>query len=278
MLSTLKKIENVDRRVIFLLVLIMVIIPLLRPMGMDVQVTPPAQSIYDFVEKLPPGSVIWMGFDYYNTTRTECDAHATAFLRHAFRKDCKVFITCTIPDGNNISQIIAGKVAKEYGKSYGDDYCILGYKPGALILIKQVCDNIRNIYNTDIFGRSINDIPMMARVKNNKDIKMIFTSTDNSSFDEYVKVASTQYGIPMAGGSTAVSVPLLYIYINSGQAMGLLGGLKGAAEYEKLIGKKDTATSGMDAQSFVHLLIVLMLIFSNAVYFAKRRLEKEEST
>ncbi len=270
----LKKIEFVDRRWVFLMVAVMVIIPIIRPVGMDVGVTPPVQNIYDFVETLPPGSTIWMGFDYYNSTRTECDSQARAFLRHAFRQNHRVFITSTIPDGNGISREVAGAVAQEMGKVYGEDYCILGYKPGALILIKSVCDNLRGIYPTDSFDTPIEDIPMMKDVRNARDIDMVFTATDNASFDEYIKVASTQYNIPTGGGTTGVSVPHLYIYINSGQAMGLLGGLKGAAEYEKLIDKKDTATAGMDAQSFVHLLIVLMIIFSNIVYFAQKHVDK----
>lgn len=276
LLPVLNKIESVDRRIIFLLVAIMVIIPILWPIGLSVQATKPVINIYNFVETLPEGSVVWVGFDYYNSTRTECDSQAKAFLRHVFRRNCRVMITSTIPDGNSVSQIILSEVAKEYNKEYGKDYVILGYKPGALILIKSVCDNIRGIYTTDVFGNAIGDLPMMNGVRNYKDIKMVFTTTDNASFEEYIKVANTQYQIPTCGGSTAVSVPSLYVYINSGQALGLMGGLKGAAEYEKLINRKDTATSGMDAQSFVHMLIVLMIVFSNIVYFTKKHLDKNE--
>lgn len=278
LVKTLEKIENVDRRYIFVLVAIMVIIPLLKPVRMKINVTPPVQNIYDFVENLPEESVIWMGFDYYNSTRTECNAQARAFLRHAFRENHKVFMTSTIPDGNGNSQIISDEVAREMGKEYGEDYVVLGYKPGTLIMIKAVCENLRSMYNTDVHGTPIDEIPMLAGVRNYKDYAMVFTATDNASFDEYIKVASTQYNIPMSGGSTAVSVPHLYIYINSGQAMGLLGGLKGAAEYEKLIQRPDTATAGMDAQSFVHLLIVLMIVFSNVIYFIQRFAHRAESS
>lgn len=266
----LEKIENIDRRYIFLLVFIVVIIPLVKPLKFDVGVSKPVRDIYEFVESLPPKSVIWMGFDYYNSTRTECDAQAIAFLRHVFSKNHRVFVTSVIPDGQGISQNVVTRIASEYDKEYGKDYVILGYKPGTSIVMIQVCQNIRSIYNQDAYGKDLDELPMMNKIKNYKDIAMLFTATDNASFDYYVQVASTQYHIPMAGGSTAVSVPQLYIYINSGQAIGVLGGLKGAAEYEKLIDRKDTATAGMDAQSFVHVLIVLMIIFSNGVYFFQR--------
>jgi hypothetical protein len=94
--------------------MIAVIIPLVFPMSLSISVSPPVQDIYDFVEKLPEGSVIWMGFDYYNTTRTECDAQAIAFLEHAFRKNHKVFVTSVIPDGNVISEIIVKNLAEKH--------------------------------------------------------------------------------------------------------------------------------------------------------------------
>lgn len=256
-----------DRRFIFLLVLIAVIIPILKPVGLPITTTAPVESIYNFVNKLPKGSVVWVGFDFYNSTRTECVPIASTYLEQAFSRDFKVIVTSTIPDGNNISMEIVNKIAKKFGKQYGKDFVILGYKPGAVILIKQVCDNLKSLYPTDVYGTPIDEIPMMAKINSAKNIDMVFTSTDNASFDSYVAVASTQYHIPTAGGSTAVSVPMLYTFLNSGQILGLVGGLKGAAEYEKLINSPGMATSGMDAQSFVHMLIVLMILFSNVAYF-----------
>jgi hypothetical protein len=250
--------------------MISVIIPLVFPMSFSISVSPPVQDIYDFVEKLPEGSVIWMGFDYYNTTRTECDAQAIAFLEHAFRKNHKVFVTSVIPDGNMISEIIVKNLAEKHSKEYGKDYVILGYKAGTSIVMMQVCANLRNAYPVDVYGTSIDELPMMNQVKNARDIDLVFTATDNASFDSYVAIANTQYQLPVSGGTTAVSVPLLYVYINSGQAIGVLGGLKGAAEYETLLDSPGAATAGMNAQSFVHLFIVIMIIFSNIVFFVNK--------
>ena len=56
---------------------------------------------------------------------------------------------------------------------------------------------------------------------------------------------------------------------------GLLGGMKGAAEYELLIDTKGSATKGMDAQSSAHALIVLFVIIGNVFYFMGRRREKQ---
>ncbi|MDD3733041.1 MAG: hypothetical protein PHU88_11775, partial [candidate division Zixibacteria bacterium] len=68
-------------------------------------------------------------------------------------------------------------------------------------------------------------------------------------------------------GVTAVMAPKFYAFVSAGQMTGLLGGMKGAAEYEKLLGRPARATSGMDAQSLLHLLIIALVIAGNVGYF-----------
>ena len=53
-------------------------------------------------------------------------------------------------------------------------------------------------------------------------------------------------------------------------------GMKGAAEYEKLIEKSGTATAGMDSQSIAHIAIILLVVVANISYFAMRRRKAEE--
>ena len=50
--------------------------------------------------------------------------------------------------------------------------------------------------------------------------------------------------------------------------------MPGAAEYETLVGEPGIGTSGMDAQSLAHLIIVLFIIFGNIGYFIERNKRK----
>ncbi|RLG68557.1 MAG: hypothetical protein DRO11_08925 [Methanobacteriota archaeon] len=77
--------------------------------------------------------------------------------------------------------------------------------------------------------------------------------------------------IPIGGGVTAVSGPEMYPYIQSGQLVGLLSGMKGAAEYEQLVGKPGLGLSGMVAQSYVHVMVVVFILFANVVFFLEKR-------
>ena len=87
----------------------------------------------------------------------------------------------------------------------------------------------------------------------------------------WIPYGQEKYGFPFAGGCTAVMAPDLFPFLQSGQMVGLLGGLAGAAEYETLVGRQDKATAGMSAQSMAHLIIVAFIIFGNMAFFVSRR-------
>ena len=86
-----------------------------------------------------------------------------------------------------------------------------------------------------------------------------------------VQQVQSRFHVILVAGCTAVSAPEYYPYYQSGQLVGLLGGLAGAAEYEKLVDVTGTATRGMDAQSLGHLAIILFIIIGNVLYFRSRR-------
>jgi hypothetical protein len=87
---------------------------------------------------------------------------------------------------------------------------------------------------------------------------------------EWVQQAQGRYHIQLVSGSTAVQAPEIYPYLQSGQVKGLLGGMAGAAEYEKATQTLGPATKGMDAQSSAHLFIMFLILLGNAIYFARR--------
>jgi hypothetical protein len=67
------------------------------------------------------------------------------------------------------------------------------------------------------------------------------------------------------GGVTAISQVGYGPYLQKKQLKGLIGGMKGAAEYERLISEPGKGTSGIDALNIAHLLVILFIIFSNIV-------------
>jgi len=268
---------NLDRRIIFVLIAAAVIIPLLAPIGLPVTVTPQSESIYDEVEALPPGSNVIVSFDYDPAAAPEVHPMALSFLRHCFEKKHKVIIMALWPQGAQMAVRAIAEVGPDFDLEYGRDYVNLGYKPGGDIVIKSMGSSIPDVFPRDMAGRPTAELPLMKKVKNLEDVALVMDlSAGDPGIPAWVRVGNALYHRKIAGGSTAVSAPQFFPYLQTGQLIGLLGGLKGAAEYETLVKYPGAATSRMDSQSVAHLVIIAFIIFANAAYFISRRYQNGE--
>ena len=267
------KIGQVDRRWIFLLLAIVVFIPILIPIGMPIRATVTTKVVYDAIESLPPNSKVLVSVEYSPSTKPENHPMTISVLRHLFKNDHKVFVTCLWPDGQFMAQDALKQVAdEEFGKVYGEDYVFLGFRPGNEAVVKGIVSNIRKLYTVDVYQTKINEIPLMEGVNKFSDFAFLFSaSAGYPGTIEWVQYAADPTGIPMSSGVTSIQVNEVMPYVQSGQIIGVLAGMPGAAEYEALLGQKGSATSGMDAQSIAHLVIVLFIILGNAAFFIERQ-------
>ncbi len=269
---------DIDRRIIFVVIAVAVIVPLLVPLGMKVKVTPQTRQIYDEVQNLPAGSNILVAFDYDPAAAPEVHPMAIAFLRHCFEKKHKVIIIALWPQGAQMAVSAMAELTQDFDLTYGRDYVNLGYKPGGDIVIKSLGASFAEVFPRDMAGTPIANLPLMAKVHTLKDIDLVMDlSAGDPGIPAWVRVANALYQRKVAGGCTAVSAPQFFPYLQTGQLIGLLGGLKGAAEYETVIGFAGRASRRMDAQSIAHVVIILFIIFANLSYFIMRKRGQERS-
>lgn len=271
-MSFFDKMLTVDRRWIFIAIALSVIIPFFFRINLPlVTVTPEVKALYDAVEKLKPGDVIFYAPEYDPSTLPELQPMARAFLRHCFSKRVKIVASGLFQLGVAQVEQDLTAAAKEAGKVRGVDYVFLGYKPYPETVILNMGENFRKSFPTDYYGTPTDSLPMMRGIKNYSDCKMAVSITAVSGADYWIRSAQGRYDIPLALGVTAVMATDYYTYLQSGQLFGLVGGMKGAAEYERLMGFQGNATELMKIQNFPHLAIVLFVILGNIAYFASRR-------
>jgi hypothetical protein len=268
-------IRSIDRRIIFSLIFVAVVWPLIQPMRLPIDVSPPVQTLYDAVEALPPGSIVMLGGDYSPDTMPELQPMVDTFIRHAFKNDLRVVVACLWPASPPLIERSLTPLAAEFDKEYGVDYVNLGYMAGGIVTLLGMGSSIPNTFPSDYGGTPVRQIPLMQEVENFDDIAFVMeVSAGTPGTREWVQQVQSRYRVSVGSGTTAVGAPNFYPYVQSGQLTGLLGGLKGAAEYETLIEYPGDATSGMDAQSIVHALIVVFILLGNAVYLMSLRNQK----
>jgi hypothetical protein len=274
------KVGKLDRRWIFLFVGFSVLLPMLFHLECRQVASPIVLGIFDKVESIPPGSRVVLSFDYGPSTVPEIQPMVDAVLRHCLERDLKVVFIALWATGQNIlSSTITDVVKKEYPeKAYGVDYVNFGYKAGNQGVINVVLTDFYKMFPTDIEGAASRDLPMMEGMSSLKDVALIVSFGGGfPGIKEWVQFAGDLGNIPIAGGCTAVSAPLLYPYYPQ-QMVGLMGGIKGAAEYEAILAEtypryRTTPARGsemMGPQTVAHLVIMLFILIGNIAYFMTR--------
>ena len=85
-----ERLGSIDRRIIFLLIGLAVLIPIIVKYTTAIPTSPLVQNLFDKVESLPPGSKVLMSFDYGPSTVPENQPMANAFTRHCFENGHRV--------------------------------------------------------------------------------------------------------------------------------------------------------------------------------------------
>ncbi|MCP4632279.1 MAG: hypothetical protein GY855_05080 [candidate division Zixibacteria bacterium] len=276
-----KKLGNIDRRVIYIFISLAVIIPLIFKISFTEKASPIVQRIFDKVESLPEGSRVMLSYDYSPSTAPEIQPMADALTRHILHKNLQLFNGALWGTGHNlVTETIDRIIVSEFpDKIYGKDYMSLGYKAGNEGLIAVILLDMKQMYTTDARGTDIDSIPMMQPVKNLRSFDLILSlGGGKPGIKEWILFAGDPGQIPIAGGATAVSAPSLYPYYPD-QLVGLMGGMKGGAEYESALLKrypkfKSFSHPGIDLmgpQAIAHLVIIIFVIIGNITYFIGRR-------
>lgn len=262
-----KRIESIDRRVIFVVLMVGVLLPMALPIDFPVAVTPEVQSVYDRMESLQPGDVIMVACEYDPSLKAEMEPMTYSLLRHAYRRGAKVVSTCLFVTGVDLIAQELKTIGDEMGKKYGEDYVFLGYKPYPAIVINAMGQDFRNPFPKDYYGNDTDSLPMMKGIKNYGSLDFVMTVNATSGVDFWLQYGREPYQFPLGFAVAAVMATDYYSQLQSKQIFGMIGGMKGAAEYESLIGMKGDATRVMNIQSVVHIVIVGFIVIGNIAFF-----------
>ncbi|MEK7359536.1 MAG: hypothetical protein AAB422_04100 [Planctomycetota bacterium] len=267
----MEKYLRIDRRIIFAIITVAVIAALIVKFELPIPASEPVRGIYEKIDSLPQGSRVMISFDYDPSSKEELQPMAIAFLHHCFSRDLKVIGMTHYTGAPGLADLAMNSVAKQYQKTYGEDYVFLGYKPGGASLIINMGENLYTAFPKDFYGKDTATLPALQGVDSLRQINYLFDLAAGTMIETWLVYGKEKYKFEMGAGCTAVMGPDMYPFLQSKQLNGLLGGLKGAAEYEALVNKKANAVSGMRPQSVVHVIIIIFVIFGNVVFFISKR-------
>ncbi|RLG85327.1 MAG: hypothetical protein DRO39_05885 [Thermoprotei archaeon] len=278
-MSAAEKIYNIlsTRQLLYVLLIIMVLIPLLHPFGIPISISSRVKAVYEYIEKLPDHPKVLIEIYYEPAAATELEPGLGAILRHLVKKHPKLVFVSLIATGPIMFESLKRYVPDVFKQlKYGEDYVYLGFLTGGEAACASLARGIKEFVPKDNYGNPTANMPIFKYADKAKDFDLvIIVSSGTDVFEWYVRQWYTPYHVPLLFVALSVIAPSIEPFVSAGQAIGMVVGQRGAAEYELLVGKPGSAMAAMDAQSFAHGLIITFIILGNIFYWIIRLQKKQ---
>lgn len=275
-------VKNIDRRVIYLLVILTLSIPIVSGYTLKPTELKVATRIFDAIEKLEvrPGQIVFVAMDFGPNTKAENESQAEVLIEHLMRRRIPFAAFSLYVQAQRFLDAVPSRVAARLQKEfpgerweYGQDWVNLGYRAGTDIFVQAIpkADNLVEYFKKDANGNNLNEIPAFKSVRTFEDIVLLAQFTGLvGMLDIYIQFfQKAGYVPPIMHGCTSITIPEAYNFLDSGQIKGLFEGLAGAAWYSELLKEKapqrepDSAALMNTALGIGHLLIILLVILGN---------------
>ncbi len=269
-MSIWERISSVDRRIIYILLFITVMLPQFTPVVIPMKIDPLTIGLFNKIESMKPGDVAFISNEYSAVMYSEMTPVLHAICTHLFRKGARVLMMGTSADGALFNQEVCDKLLpKDY--EYGRNIVNFGFSAGYEATVASLVKDVPRTFPADMKGTPTAGMAVMKDVKTIDDIKLVIQLTGGGLGPLlWVRQVNIPFKTPFASVVSSSMLPSAIPYYQAGNMIALLNGLKGGAEYELLIKVPGKATAGMAGQSLGHLFFVLAAIVANIAYFGKR--------
>jgi hypothetical protein len=290
-MKIIEYLSRLDRRIVYLVLALAVMLPLVIPSVQKVRVMTPVLKLFTAVDAIEDDKILMLDFDYDPQTLPEIEPMGVAVLRHAFHRRIKVAVLSLYVQPLGLAKKALDQVTEEFNQRatssadsiiYGRDYVFLGWQPPPIVPLLGMGISITNVYTRDYYGYRTDSLPMMRRVRNFNDVGILVSLSGATAPLWWIAYSQTRFGVAVGAGITAVSASEFYQYYQTGQFSGLMIGMKGAAEYEELVETKlmlkdrRKASEALGSLTAAHLTMIVFIVVGNVGYFIRRRSGKEK--
>ena len=267
--------EKIDVRVIWWLIFLTVAVTLLTPVGLPVVVYDRTRAVYNFIEKLPAGSIAIISNDASSGAYPELEAGTVAVLRHLMRRNVKVIVIgFGFPENAVLNEqlikvgIDSGAIPP--GKTYGVDYVNCGYIPGQETAVAGLATEFQKLVRADYRGTPADQLPILKGIEGYKQISLVVNNDGSNVWQFWMRHWATAYKVPFVTIPTMAILTTAMPYYTGGMILGVVAALRGAAEYERMLGSLAYGTKMMDMLSGSALVILALFALGNILEAKKK--------
>jgi hypothetical protein len=272
-----KTLFSVDRRVLYLILIVLVCWQVLKPIDAKNIVLPASADLYNYLSSLKKGDVVLIESDWTTSTQGESKGQFKALMRLLMRKGVHFVITSIDPQAPVIAGLVVEEVVKEEGIPYrqGVDWAMGGYFPNAENHVTSMVNNIRR----ELSPKGIMNAPFLRNINDLSELQGVILVTASSSINLWYERIRNK--APLMLMCTAVMAGENFPYYTSRQLEGLVIGAKGAYDFETLLSQEFPDPKYINFQAgrrymsplfFALMLLVVSVVLGNiAMLVLKKR-------
>jgi hypothetical protein len=280
-------------RALYLVLLIALIVGLIVPLpdsfGLAVPPSAPGSAeLFEQINKLSENDVVLVGYEWDARRSSELRPLEDAVLGHLIQRKVKLVLASTDPQGTLLLFDFRDQLQNAgYGEG-GEDYILLGYKPGAELALRLLAQDFRAVLRSDFQGNdaTISALatgadPANPRLTSLGDFAMVMVLADEAQdvqgWMEQVHRSANQ--VPFAFLLPNETTPVAQPYLSQ-PGIFHLAGKQGALAYHSLRGDngmpaaqiaRETTQQRLSLLVFIALLLLGALIVGVGTAVARRR-------
>ncbi len=266
-MTALQRLRHLDRRWLYLGALLVTAAGALWPLRIAPHPSAETRTAFDLAQALPSGAGVFVYVEYGLGSREELDPMLAAVLGHLASRHARIVIAARSPEASQVAETVMGEVAARfpaYADGYGGSWVNLGYRPAPDVALRAATNGIAAAYNgVDYAGRPLTGMPILQAlpVLDHAHFALAYAFDSGDGFAPMIYYVGTPTRIPVMIGAISMEVPVLQPYLAAGQLAAVIGGARGAAEYEALAGQPRRADVlvGASAMAAVYVLAVMLL-------------------
>lgn len=272
----MRRARDLDRRTIHLLTALVVAAGVLLPIGWQIRPGAAVRRAFDLAQRLAPGSLVFVVIDYGFGAQPELDPQLRAVLTQLMRRRALIVLASRTIEGSQIAQSVARAVAAaipDYADGYGRTWVNLGFRPAGDVLLRAATQDLLGAFNdADHAGDRVSAMPIAARLGpvDRRHFALVYVFDAADGFAALMNYVTQPTGLPLVVGAIQSEVPVLQPYLASGQVAAVVPGLRGAAEYEDLLGSPGAGRRGLTVLALVAVYVTLLIAAGNGLHFLRR--------
>jgi hypothetical protein len=256
---------------------------------------PAATALFQRIDALTDKDVVLIGYEWDARRIGELKPLEQAVIGHLIQKRVKLILFSTDPQGTLLLFDLRDRLIEaNYRPATGEDYILLGYKPGGELALRSLAQDFRGVLGSDFKGNDATVSGVVSGFETGKpintlnDLAMILVLADDASDVQgwVEQIYSQAKQRPLAFLLPAEAAPIVQPYLQparNGQdvQIGHLAGKQGALAYEQLRGAGQAATAQVareiGQQRLGILVFVLLLLMGGIATVASSRLRQGAS-